>query len=125
LFLGGMQEFQKSGKDVYQTLLDMGLSSVRAREVINLLGPELDVLAENTELANRAWQEQIALEEEVIKRKQTIASQIMLLRNAFVRLGVQLFDLYRQDIENFIAGLTRLIEKFKLLNPSTQKNIVK
>lgn len=125
LFLGGMQEFQKSGEDVYQTLLDMGLSSVRAREVINLLGPELGILTENTELANRAWREQIALEEEVIKRKQTIASQLIFLRNAFVRLGVHLFDLYRKDIENFIQGLQNIIDKFQKLEPATQKNIIK
>jgi phage-related minor tail protein len=39
-------------------------------------------------------------------------------------LGIQIFDLYREDIENLVKGIGKLITKFKNLNPKTQKTII-
>lgn len=125
IFLDQLSRLQDEGKLTEDQLLAMGLSGIRVRDVMNRLGPNVGNMTENIALATRAWEEQIALQEEAEKRFVTIRSQIQLVKNAFVDLGITLFDLYREDIANFVEGLREMLNRFKDLAPETQKTIVK
>lgn len=105
-------------------LLDMGLSGVRAIDVIGRLGDATGIFARNLETSERAWREQIALQEEFNKRTATIQSQIQLLKNRFTDLGITIFDLVRNDILALINGISQAIDWFKNLDPEVQRNIL-
>lgn len=124
-FLVRMAEIQETGAPgLKQMLIDMGLSGVRVKEVMALLGLNMEALDENIEIANQAWEEQIALEEEAAKRFKTTRSQIQLMKNAFVDIGITLFDLYKNKFDNLIGKIREFALAFKKLTPANQKFLV-
>lgn len=124
-FLVRMAEIQETGAPgLKQMLIDMGLSGVRVKEVMALLGLNMEALDENIEIANQAWEEQIALEEEAAKRFKTTKSQIQLMKNAFVDIGITLFDLYKNKFDNLIGKIREFALAFKKLTPANQKFLV-
>src|SRR5690606_33597594 len=102
LFLNNLVQLQEQGKLTGEDLIQLGLSGVRVREVVNLLGPNMELLTDNIALANEQWVEQIALEEEAAKRFATVRSQLILLKNAFIDLGISIFDAVAPDIQKVI-----------------------
>lgn len=125
LFLTNLAELQESGQITSDTLLALGLSGIRVKDVMQILGPNMGLMRDNIDLANTAWDQNIALNEEAAKRFKTIKSQIQLVKNAFTDLGITLVDLYEEDIRNIVTKIGELIDKFRELTPEQQKNIVK
>lgn len=125
LFMTRLADLQDTGAITEETLTALGLSGVRVREVLNILGPNMESVRENIERANTAWTEQIALQEEATKRFNTFKSQLQLLRNAFTDLGITIFDLIKDDLTKFVTFMKDLIKSFKDLDPVTQKAIIR
>lgn len=107
-----------------EQLTALGLGGIRVIDVIGRLGDATDLYTGNLETANVAWAEAIALEEEAEKRFKTVKSQIQLTKNALTDLGIVIFDLAKDKMERFLAGIRELIERFKKLTPAQQRLIV-
>ena len=125
LFLTRLADAQDAGRITKDTLLQLGLSGIRVREVLNLLGPNIELVRENVALANMQWQEQIALQEEFVKQSKTIRNQLQLLKNSFVALGVEVLKDLRDDIERLITGMRNLIQRFTDMDPALRKTILR
>ena len=94
---------------------------MRVREVVNLLGPNMELLTNNIALANEQWVEQIALEEEAAKRFATVKSQLILLKNAFIDLGISIFDAVAPDIQKVIKVINGAVASFNTLDETTKR----
>lgn len=125
LFIERLAQMQEAGEVNKDMLIEMGLSGVRVRDVLGRLGPNMEAVTNNIDLANVAWAEQIALQEEATKRFKTIQSQMQLLKNSFVDLGITVFDIVRDDIARFISVVRNLIDRFKELEPETLRLILR
>lgn len=125
LFLTRLADAQDAGRITKDTLLELGLSGIRVREVLNLLGPNIELVRENVALANMQWQEQIALQEEFVKQSKTIRNQIQLLKNSFMALGVEVLKDLRDDIERLITGMRNLIQRFIDMDPALRQTILR
>jgi len=62
--------------------------------------------------ANKAWEENIALEEEVAKRKETIASKLIMAQSAFKDVAITLNDSLKPVMLKILETIIPLIEKF-------------
>lgn len=124
-FLNVLVDLQDQGKISGDVLTALGLSGVRVREVVNLLGPNMQLLSDNIGLANEQWTEQIALEEEAAKRFATVKSQLILLKNAFVDLGISIFDAVAPDIQKVIKVINGAIASFSTLDETTKRWIAR
>lgn len=123
-FIGKLKEGIEDGSVTIEMLNDMGLAGIRATDILGRLGNAEELFAKNLEIANKAWAEQIALQEEFNKRAATVKSQIQLLKNAFTDLGITIFDLVKDDLIALMEGIKNLIKDFKNLDPSIQKAII-
>ncbi|HMN10742.1 MAG TPA: phage tail tape measure protein [Bellilinea sp.] len=123
-FIERLAQLQDEGKITKDMLTELGLSGVRVRDVMNRMGGDMDLVRENIELANRAWEEQTALQIEFQKRAITVQSQLQLLKNQFKDLGITIFDLVKDDLLRLINSISTTIAKFKELAPPTQRTIL-
>lgn len=123
-FIGKLEEGIRTGKVTKEMLADLGLSGVRAADILGRLGDAQDIFNKNLDIANKSWAEQIALQEEFNKRAATVKSMIQILKNQFTDLGITIFDLVKYDLVALIQGIGDLIQKFKEIDPETQKTIL-
>lgn len=123
-FVTSLEEGIRTGKVTKDMLEDMGLSGVRAIDVMGRLGDATDIFAKNLATSQREWERAQALQEEFNKRAATTASMIQILKNQFTDLGITIFDLVKDDLVNLIKGIGDLVDKFKNLDPATQKSIL-
>jgi TP901 family phage tail tape measure protein len=124
-FVSGLKKAFQEGTITKDMLEKMGLSGVRAVDVMGRLGNVTDLFSERLKTANDAWSQGIALQEEAEKRFVTIESKIQLAKNAFTDLGITIFDLVKDDLKNLIDSIIEGINWFKNLEPSVQMTILK
>lgn len=123
-FITNLERGIRTGRVNEQMLRDMGLSGVRAIDVIGRLGDAQNIFERNLATSNREWERQLALQEEFNKRAATVQSQIQILKNRFTDLGITIFDLVRDDLVRLVEFIGDLIDKFKNLDPNVQKTIL-
>lgn len=125
LFIEKLAQAQEDGmpglKDLFN---ELGLAGVRVRDVLGRLGGDISIMTDNIDLATKAWEEQIALEEEATKRFATVASLLQLVKNSFIDLGIAIFDIVKDDLRRFLEGLRELIGSIKNLDPRILKFIL-
>ncbi len=123
-FTQKLKEGLEAGKVNKDMLTAMGLGGIRAFDILGRLGNAQEILAKNTNNANKAWADAVALENEAEKRFGTFKSQLQLLKNTFVDLGISIFDLVEDDLKVLVGWIKDAINWFKSLDTGLQKNIV-
>lgn len=91
-FAKGLDEINKSGGDVTSTLKELGIVSVQEIDTWNRLAGSGDLLADAIEMANKAWEENTALQTEAAARYATTESALLMLKNSFIALGIAMAD---------------------------------
>lgn len=104
-FAKGLNKVKEEGGDVTQTLKDLGITSVQEIDTWNRLANSGDLLAEAVEMANRAWEENIALTMEAEAKWATTESALLMLKNSFLALGIALFDVVKPQINEAILAI--------------------
>ena len=61
-FLGKLADLQDAGQVTEETLVELGFSGIRVRQVFNTVGSETGGLVENLKLSNEEWFKQTALQ---------------------------------------------------------------
>lgn len=123
-FVAGLKKAFEEGTITKDMLEKMGLSGVRAIDVMGRLGNIQEILADRLATSNEAWDKQIQIEEEFAKRTNTVQSMIQIMKNQFAEMGIVIFDLVKADLQKLIESIGTLIQHFIDLDPATQKMIL-
>ena len=124
-FIEGLAKAEQNGTSAIAVLDDMGISELTLRDALLRASSANDLFSRSIEVSNRAWEENVALQNEASQRYSTTESQIVILKNEITDLardiGVELLPI----IKDGLVVVKDLIQKFKELPPQTKENIVK
>ena len=131
LFSDGLGRIRDEGGNVNTALEAVSLNDIRVSDALLRMSGAGDVLASSINLATTAWDENIALQEEVDRRYETSESQLTMLWNTLTdvvrTLGDALVPVLLEVVEMakpFIAWLQSAAEWFGNLNPGMQRFII-
>jgi len=113
-FIDGLGAVKDMGIDVIPILDKLGLGGIRITDALLRATGAQDLFREATEIANKAWEENNALDEEAAKRLETTKSQLNILKNSMIDLGITIGDF-------IIPKLTALIDKIKPVIDNVQQ----
>lgn len=131
-FIEGLSTTEKRGQSAIGVLDNMGITEVRLRDSLLRAAGASDVFKRAVDRGTKAWSENTALTEEAKKRYETTESQLKMLKNEVVNVGITfggplvkaLRDVL-QAAKPMIKTVTNLAESFSNANPKTQQTIVK
>jgi len=113
-FIEGLGGIQSAGGDVFGVLEELGLSEIRVRDALLRAAGAGDLFRNAIELGSDAWVENTALTNEAAQRYATTASQLTILKNHVIEVGIafsaMLLPALQQgaavlsDVASFISG---------------------
>ncbi|MFP7704124.1 phage tail tape measure protein [Enterococcus faecalis] len=131
-FIEGLGKTKEHGQSAIAVLDDMGITEVRLRDSLLRAAGASDVFKSAVDRGTKAWGENTALTEEANKRYETTESQLKMLKNEAVDVGITfggpLVKALRdalQATKPMIKTVTNLAESFSNADPKTQQTIVK
>lgn len=131
-FIEGLNNTEQNGKSAIAVLQDLGLTDVRMTNTVLSLSNAHGVMSNALKTADKAWKENKALTVEANKRYGTTESQLKMLKNEVVKLGIefgnQLAPSLRQIIKDskpILDTVSSAIKKFSELDSTTKQNIVR
>lgn len=120
-FLSGLNAIQTEGGNVYGTLETLGINEKRLTDTVLRLSSATGQVAINTEMANRAWEENVALTTETEKRYATTKSELKKLQNNIEAIGIQLGETLLPIINDIVSAVSPIVQKFSEMSPALQK----
>lgn len=124
-FIDGLGRMRKSGQNVVPVLEELGLNEIRVRDALLRASGAGDLFSRSLELGNKAWEENIALNEEAEKRFKTSASLWQKMINNLRLLAATFGEILLPIINDFVVNaLTPLIEKLYSMSDGTKKVIL-
>lgn len=131
-FIQGLGNAEEKGTSAIQMLDEMGISEVRLRDSLLRAGSANKLFSSAVADSNRAWNENVALTNEAETRYATTESQIKMLKNELVDVGitfggpvVQAIRDALKAIEPFIQKIAQMSQAFSEADPKTQQMILK
>lgn len=115
MFVAGLSELDSG--DLLTKLETLGLSDVRVMDTLRRLASNPQLLADSLSLANDAFVEGGALQTEAMKRFETTAAQINLLKNNVRDLAISLGDALLPGLNATIDVLVTFIQGFQDASP--------
>lgn len=112
-FIDGLDNTERNGMSAVAVLDEMGLSEVRLSDVILRLANSEGIMSDAIEMANKAWEENTALQVEAEKRYATTESQLTILKNNVKDLGITAYDELQGP---FVRVLSNITDKVNGLN---------
>lgn len=109
-FIDGLNDTDRLGKSAIVVLDEMGLKEVRLSNTILSLANSSGVMTSAIDMANKAWEENTALQEEANKRYETTDSMIQIMKNSFVNLGIAAYDELQEPFRNVIGNITNWVQ---------------
>lgn len=124
-FLTGLNDINTAGGDAAGALKSTGLTDTRMVDVLLRMAGAGDLLAESLSLANAAWAENTALQNEADAANSTTANQLAMTRNSLMRAGDALGQVMLPYIQQGADMVQQLAQGFASLDTGTQGTIVK
>lgn len=125
MFIKGLKDTQRLGKNSVAVLADMGITEKRLSNAVLALASSEDILGSALEVANEQWEGGSALQDEVAKRLETTASKLKNAKGELVKTAVILGDNFLPMIQDVAKKVGELAERFGELSPEQQKAIIK
>lgn len=116
----GIAKSNEEGTSFNQTLEDLGIKEIRQVDTLSRLVNANQNYADNIEMANRAFEDGTALSEEAEKRYQTLASQLVILKNNFMEFALTIGDIMLPYVKWFVESLKELADWLNNLGPHTK-----
>lgn len=130
-FIEGLGRMSAEGENVFGVLDELGLSEIRVRDALLRASGAGDLFRRSLELGSQAWDENTALTNEAAQRYGTTESQLRILRNQLVDVGITLGDALAPALraaitaaQPLIAAVGRMAEWFANLDPRMQRIII-
>lgn len=124
LFIAGLNDTERNGKNAVEILNEMGLTEVRLSNAILAMAASGDLMNEAVRTSNEAFGEGNALSDEASKRYETTAAKIQQLKGTLTEMSVTLGEIVLPIIQDVVAKLQEWVNKFSELSPTTQKVIL-
>lgn len=125
-FISGLGELDSQGESATLVLDDLGLSGIRQSNMLKSLALAANTLTSAVNVANTAWDENVALTNEANKRYATTKSRLGAAKNSFNNLKIAVGDVYTPvvreaaDAENeMFQGMTEFVKE----NPAVVKGV--
>jgi TP901 family phage tail tape measure protein len=109
-----LEELDLADNRVMQTVLSLANAEGELRNQLRLSNEEIEAQADGLN----------ALETEAQKRFSTTQSQLILLKNQFVELGIVIGSIVLPELNKLIGFVRGLIERLSELNPNILKTII-
>lgn len=131
-FIKGLGTAEEKGESAIVLLSEMGLSEVRLRDSLLRAANAGDLFNSAIETGTKAWKQNTALTNEANKRYGTTESQLKILKNEVVKLGIEfgneLAPSLRQiikDAKPLLTTVSSAVKKFSELDSTTKQNIIR
>lgn len=123
-FIAGLNNASMSGENLFQILEDLGITEVRMRDAVLRSAGAHQIMTDAIRLQGGAWEDNSALTTEATQRYETFASQLGILRNQVVDVGIAFFETLRPMLLSVVGALSGLAEGFRGLDADTRKFLV-
>ncbi len=123
MFIDGLRDTSKTGKNSVEILQDMGLTEVRLSNAVLALSSSEGILNKSVDMANKAWNKNDALQNEVNKRMDTTGRKMAQAKQQLTDTAITMGDNFLPTIANVAGSIGELAEKFGKLDSGTQKAI--
>lgn len=110
-FIGGLGELDEQGESSTLILDELGMSGVRQSNMLRSLSLASEEMTGAVELANTAWEENTALQDEANLRYDTTESKLQLLHNSVERLSTAYGETLTPAIGLAADGTANLVNK--------------
>ncbi|QTB29074.1 phage tail tape measure protein [Lysinibacillus sphaericus] len=123
-FVNGLGTAEEAGESAINMLQEMGITEILLRDSLLRAGNANELFASSIDIANKAWGENVALANEAEQRYKTTESQLIILKNKLVDLGITLGNILIPFVLKMVELVEPWIEKFANLSEKTQKTIL-
>lgn len=124
IFVKGLSASSEAGENLAETLAFLGIKGIREQDTLLRMAGASDLLSEAVGTSNKAWEENVALTNEAAQRYATTESQLNIMKNKLVDLGITIGNIIIPALMKVVEAIEPWIEKFSTLKESTQKTIV-
>lgn len=108
-FVDGLAAAGDEGKSAIGVLQELGLTEIRMRNALLSLASGENKLTKYVEGSNKAWEENVALQNEVNERYQTTESQMKIFNNTVDALKREVGEALLPVINDVLKGVTPII----------------
>ncbi|SCX38542.1 phage tail tape measure protein [Lysinibacillus fusiformis] len=123
-FVNGLGNAEQAGESAINMLQEMGITEILLRDSLLRAGNANELFAESIDVANQAWEENVALTNEAEQRYKTTESQLIILKNKITDIGITLGSILIPMVLKVVEMIEPWIEKFANLSEGTQKVIL-
>lgn len=130
-FIEGLGKINESGGNTFGVIDALGLSEIRLRDALLRSANAGDLMRQSLDLANEAWDENVALTNEAEQRYKTTESQLKIFQNRLTDAGITLGEALIPALIKLLDSMQPLIDKlaagaewFANLDESTRNTVV-
>lgn len=131
-YVEGLDKASKNGENLNELLSDVQINGIREADAMLRLSGNSKLLGQALDNSSQAWKENTALTNEAETRYATTESQIKMLKNELVDMGItfggpviQAIRDALKAIEPFIQKIAQMSQAFSEADPKTQQMILK
>ncbi len=110
-FIKGLSKSEEQGISAIKVLNDMGISEIRMRDALLRAAGASDVFEDAIRTGTKAWEENTALTKEAEQRYETMESQLGIMKNSAINLGIAVYDGIQEPLKNAVADGTENIKE--------------
>lgn len=122
--LAGVQQVNASGGDAAGMIKALGLSDITIVDTMLRLSGAQGQLADNIDLANTAWEENGALQEEASKRYETTESKLQLAKNSIQNAATDVGSVLLPWVAQGAELVSSAADAFGAMDSGLQQSIV-
>lgn len=120
----GLALSSEEGENLTEILAELGIKGVYESDVMLRLAGASDLLSSAVKTSSDAWEENTALANEAEQRYKTTASQMSMLKNQVVDVGISLGQELIPIAIEVMDKIGGLVERFSELDDGTKKTII-
>lgn len=119
--LVGMAKMGDEGESLNVLLEELGVNNIRQVDSLSRLAGKEDSLSKYIEMANKAWEDNLALTEATNLIYETYDSQLQITNNRWVEFKRQIGEILMPILTKFLKILQNILTWFTQLSPRTKE----
>lgn len=123
-FIKGLDKSSKNGDNLSQVLKQLGISGQYEQDALLRLAGASELFGDAMETSSKAWDENTALSKEAEQRYKTTASQLKILKNRLVEVGISFGSVLLPFLTKIVNVLSPIVTKFAEMDKKMQTIIL-